>query len=235
MRLFFILILILSTSQAGFQEFVPDRDISVTPKKSLQSSSIEKNLQRLIEQDKKIQRLLSSHKRGFIIKKKSENVMALARFKGVVLNSIIAMNVKPSKFITKIRDGKLAGSELRCMGYSFERRVSSRCDLLVWEDREYQVDVELWDLDGAEGIIADYYYLGEEKTFITSSFASFFQGVLESNTGKNKISHGMSEITENIRRKIVESGEQEIAISYVNAGKEVLVFFNQAINLEGGL
>ena len=235
MRLFFILI--FSTSQAGFQAFVPDRDVSIAPKKSLQSSSIEKNLQRLIEQDKRLEQLLSSQKRGFIIKKKSEKVMALARFKGIVLNSIIAMNVKPSKFITKIRDGKLAGSELRCMGYSFKRRVSSRCDLLVWEDREYQVDVELWDLDGAEGIIADDYYSGEEKTFITSSFASFFQGILESNesTGKSKISHGVSEITENIRRKIVESGEQKIAISYVNAGKEVLVFFNQAINLEGGL
>ena len=58
--------------------------------------------------------------------------------------------------------------------------MSSRCDLLVWEDHEYQVDVELWDLDGAEGIIAHDYYSGEEKTFITSSFASFFQGVLKS-------------------------------------------------------
>ena len=108
MKLFFIALFILNTSQSGFQEFVPERGVAPIIKKSPKPSSLEKNLQRLIEQDKKIEQLLSSRRRGVLIKKKSEKVMALARFKGIVLNSIIAMNVRPSKFITQIKDGKLA-------------------------------------------------------------------------------------------------------------------------------
>ena len=69
---------------------------------------------------------------------------------------------------------------MRCYGHEFAKRVISKCDLLVMDDKEYTVDVDIRDLDGAEGAMADYYYTGEEKSFLTSSFATFLTGILDS-------------------------------------------------------
>jgi len=168
----------------------------------------------------------------------------------VVLNSILALNIKPVTFIVKIegRDPEIDQAELRCQGMSFQKRVPAICDLLVTEDDEFKVDVRIWDLDGAEGIIADYYYSGEEKEFLTSSFASFFEGVLDvakdkfvtpfgdatKDNGKNRILGGLTGIAKNANKKIAESGEKNLTIAFVNAGKEVLVFFNQSLTLTKG-
>ena len=238
---------------AGFRDLPhakhPQQHRVLAPKKikNLGPSAMDKQLKKLLEQDKRIERLLAKQAANVIMRRKEEKVTALSRYRGVLLNSVIAMNVKPAKFIVKVQEGELDGGELRCLGYSFERRVTSRCDLLVKDGKEYQVDVELWDMDGADGVIADYYYSGEEKAFISSSFASFMEGVLEvskeriktpfgeigRNHAKNKILNGLSTIAEDARKKIVESGEKKIAISYVNSGKEVLIFFNQTVNLIG--
>jgi hypothetical protein len=42
---------------------------------------------------------------------------------------------------------------------------------------------------------------------------------------------GLGQIAGNAKKKIIESGEQNLTISYVNSGKEVLVFFNKSLNL----
>lgn len=210
-------------------------------------SALDRHAQSLLEKDQRILELLERQEKRVIVKKRDEKIMALTRVRGILLNSVLAMNVKPSKFIVRITGDhpELAGAELRCLGYSFEKRIPSQCDLMVLDDREYQVDIDIWDVDGAEGIIADYFYSGEEKTFLTSSFASFLGATFEvakggisspfgnvsQNTAKNKIMDGLSKIASNAKDKIIESGEQNLTISYVNSGKEVLVFFNKTINL----
>ena len=100
-------------------------------------------------------------------------------------------------------------------------------------------------MDGAEGVIADYFYSGEEKTFLTSSFASFLQGVLSvaqdrvstpfgnvtRDNAKNKVMGGLMGVASNVRDKVENSGEKNLTISYVNSGKEVLVFFNESLKM----
>ncbi|MBG60555.1 MAG: hypothetical protein CMJ16_08870 [Peredibacter sp.] len=216
----------------------------------VRQSSMDRHAQSLLEQDRKILKLLERQEKRVIVKKRVEKITALTRVKGILLNSVLAMNVKPSKFIVRITGDhpELEGAELRCQGFSFEKRVPSQCDLMVLHDSEFQVDVDIWDVDGAEGIIADYFYSGEEKTFLTSSFASFLGatfevakggvnspfGTVSQNTAKNKIMDGLSKMAGNAKDKIIESGEQNLTISYVNSGKEVLVFFNESIKLNGG-
>jgi len=211
------------------------------------ANALDSNFQQIMKDDKKIAELLQRQEKKVIVRKTSEKVTALTRVKGVLLNSVLAMNVKPSKFIVRLKgEEDLENAEIRCLGYSFEKRVPANCDLMVLDGREFQVDVDIWDLDGAEGMIADYYYSGEEKTFLTSSFASFLQGVLEvakdrittpfgeveRNNAKNKVLGGLVGVAGNVREKVAESGEKNLTISYVNSGKEVLAFFNQSINLD---
>lgn len=202
----------------------------------------------IMENDKRIADLLKRREKNVIIRKSSEKIMALTRVKGILLNSVLAMNVKPSKFIVRIKDDReeIDGGEIRCTGYSFQKRVPSKCNLLVVDDKEYQIDVDIWDMDGAEGIIADYFYTGEEKTFLSSSLGSFLQGVLDvskdrlttpfgevtRNTAKNKVLGGLMGVAGNAKNKVLESSERNLTVAYVNSGKEVLIFFNSSLNMQ---
>jgi hypothetical protein len=247
--------LLVYNAFAGFSELPQDSRYQHKKKslkkkklrKVIKRSSISDHTKKLLEKDQKILELLERSQKRLIVRKKEDKIMALTRMKGVLLNSVLAMNVKPSKFIVRINDSSLDlhGGELRCLGYSFEKRVPSKCDLLVFSDQEFKVDIDVWDLDGAEGIIADYYYSGEEKSFLTSSFASFLGatfdvakggvsspfGSFNQNTAKNKIFDGLSSVAGNTQQSLIKSGEKNLTISYVNSGKEVLIFFNKSLRL----
>ena len=205
-------------------------------------------LRELLEQDKKILGFLEANSKQLIIKRSVEKINALARVRGTLLNSVVAMNTAPTTFIVRIDEGEgIKGAELKCQGQSFGKRVASKCGLMVAEDREYPVKVEIWDLDGAQGMIADYIYSGEEKSFLTSSLASFLQGTLEATktqvmtplgevaqkNARNQVLSGLGAIAGNAREKIVQSGDETLSIAYINAGKSVLVFFHQSLELDG--
>lgn len=256
------LMLIPLISYAGFSE-VDNSDLynykekktysRINSKKSkrAKSKNVELELKKitaeLLEKEKSITVLLEKSQKSLIVKSSEEKVLALTRLRGTILNSVVAMNVKPSKFIVRLLSDneELEGGELKCLGYSFQKRVSSHCNQLILDGTEYSVKIDLWDLDGAEGVIANYYYSGEEKSFLTSSFASFLDGVLSAaketistpygqvskTDSKNKILGGLSGIADNANKKIVQSGEKEIEVSFINSGKEVIVFFDQTLNL----
>jgi len=224
----------------------PERSVS---KRSVKrgASQQEKLLDQLISGDNKLFEILERQERRVIVRKRDDKVTALQRVKGVVLNSILAMNIKSSQFIVRLGsdDLLLEGAEIRCFGYSFQKRVPAHCNLMVLNDEEYEVDLDVWDMDGAGGIIADYFYSGEEKAFLTSSLASFLQGVLDvakdklatpfgevsRNNAKNKIMGGLMNTATNVKETIEESGEKNLTIAYVNSGKEVLIFFNKTLKL----
>ena len=248
---------------AGFSElsqrelYVKDWPVKSIPKKdaksrsSVQGSSkkrnIEKELRKLMEKDKKIMELLAKQEQGLIIRRKKEKVLALTRVSGILLNSVVAMSVKPSKFIVRIdsSNSEINGAELRCNGHEFERRVMAHCDLMVIDGKEIKADIDIWGIDGAEGITPDYYYSGEEKAFISASFAAFLEGVLDAskdriatpfgetqrNNAKNKITSGLMGIAGNVKSKINKTGEQKLSIAFINSGRKVLVFFNQTLKL----
>ena len=48
---------------------------------------------------------------------------------------------------------------------------------------------------------------------------------------KNKITGGLMNIADNVKNRIVESGNKVIKINFVNAGKRVVIFFNKTLDL----
>ena len=204
------------------------------------------NLKKLLEQDQKIFGLLNASSKQLHIKRSEEKIPALARVRGTLLNSVVALNTAPSTFIVRIEEGEdIKGAELKCLGQNFQRRVISKCALMVAEGQEYPINVEIWDLDGAQGMIADYTYSGEEKAFLSSSLASFLEGSLEAAKGqiitplgamaeknaRNQILSGLGNIAQNTQEKINQSGDDKLSIAYINAGKPVLAFFHQSLTL----
>ena len=181
------------------------------------------------------------------VKETREVVPALTRLEGVLINSILAGSLRPTIFIVRIEAGNhpLAGAELRCAGMAPERRVLSRCDLMVHSGNEYAVNVVVWDKDGG-GMLPDKYYSGEEKSFLTSSFAAFLGGIWEAakdrittpfgivskKSGKNAILEGLTQTAQNSQNLIKESGRKDQSISFVNSGRRVRVVFNNSLNLK---
>jgi len=205
-------------------------------------------LNKLLKKDIEISKILERSQRKLIVRKKAETIRSFSRFKAVLLESIIATNRKPTSFLVRFKpnDSFLGEAEVQCSGMSFNKRVTNKCQLLVSEEGEYEVNVVVKDLDGAEGIIADSYYTGEEGNFLTSSLSSFFSGVMDATkdkiltpfgestkiNAKNKVLGGLMNVAQQANSKIAESKDRNLNISFVNSGKEVIVFFNRGIKLK---
>lgn len=209
-------------------------------------SNVDKLLKSIEENDKNISSLLLNTEKRIIVRKSDDRLRSLTRLRGTLLNSVLATNRKSTTLVIKTHENEYFDqAEVRCLGLSFGKRVQGKCDLLVSEDKEYKIDAELWDLDGAEGMIADEFYDGSEKEFLTSSFASFFEGVIratkdrlvtpfgevERQNGKNQVLSGLTTIASNANTKIRESAERNLQIGLINSGKEVYLFFNKGVKL----
>lgn len=203
-------------------------------------------LEKLEKNDSEMARILERNNNKVIVKKSEDKLQALSRLKGMLLNSILATNIKPTTILIRLEKQEyFEKAQIRCQGISFGKRIQAKCDLLVTPDNQYKIDGQLWDVDGAEGIITDQFYSGKEKAFLTSSFASFFEGVLDGArdkivtpfgetarvNAKNKVLGGLMNVAGNASDLIKESSEKNLQVGLVNSGKEVVVFFNKQVKL----
>ncbi|WP_127718283.1 hypothetical protein [Halobacteriovorax sp. HLS] len=251
------ILLILSTNTfAGFSSIESSYDYKfedrVSQKRSApkrirnKSSNVDQLLKKIEDSDKAISSILESNKKRVIVRRGSDSLKALSRIRGTLLNSVLATNKKTTTLVIKMSENEFFDqAEIRCHGLSFGKRVQGKCDLLVTDEKEYQVNAELWDLDGAEGIIADQFYSGEEKEFLTSSFTSFFEGVLSATkdrlvtpygevdrkSGKNQVLSGLIGVASNANGKIKESADKNLQIALINSGKEIYIFFQRSVKL----
>jgi hypothetical protein len=68
------------------------------------------------------------------------------------------------------------------------------------------------------------------KSKITTPF-----GNVSKTTSKNQLLNGLMGVASNVNQKISESAGSKVEISYINAGKQALIFFNSGLNLKGEL
>ena len=169
-----ILLIVSTNAFAGFSSMENSYDYKfedrVSQKRSApkrirkKSSNVDQLLKKIEDSDKAISSILESNKKRVIVRRRSDSLKALSRIRGTLLNSVLATNKKTTTIVIKMSENEFFDqAEIRCHGLSFGKRVQGKCDLLVTDEKEYQVNAELWDLDGAEGIIADQFYSGEEK------------------------------------------------------------------------
>ena len=235
-----LLALAVNTARAGFGEHAAAPSPPAKPVPSRQ-------IRTLVEREDKLMKLLKRQRETLIVKKTSDTVPALTRLDGILINSILAANDRPATFIVRIDSGNhsLEGAELKCAAMAPERRVLSRCDLLVINGKEHAVDARIWDADGG-GILPDKYWSGEEKSFLTSSFAAFLGGVWDAarervagpfgavtkQNGKNTILQGLTRTSRNAQNLISENGRKNRSVSFVNPGRRIKVFFNKSFKLK---
>ena len=216
------------------------------PKKRRAKSKLDTLLYKLNESDQRINSLLELNEKKVIVKRTTQTLSPLTRLDGFMMNSIISTNKRATTILVRLDPNEFfEEAEVRCSGANFSKRVVAKCDLIVADNKSYEVNASLWDLDGAEGIIADEFYTGEEKDFLTSSFSNFFEGVVEGakekvltpfgdldrRNGKNQILNGLGSIASGINTKVKDSSEKNISVSMINSGKRVVLFFNKGVKL----
>lgn len=223
-----------------------DRPKVVTKNKYKKTSKLDALMGNLSESDRNIELLLLKQEKKVIVRRADTKLKALTRIKGTLINSVLATNHKATTVIIKLEDNEFfTEGKVRCQGLSYGKRIIGDCNLIVSLDEEYSVDAKLWDLDGAEGLVADQFYDGQEKEFLTSSFSSFFEGAIQAskdtfvtpygrfseNSNKNQALSGLEAIAKNVNSKIKISADKNIQIALINSGREVIVYFNQSVKL----
>lgn len=214
------------------------------------SNKMDALAKKILEEDRKLTELLERSEKRLIVRTKEDKIVALTRVKGIMLNSVLATTSAPVSVLIRLDNSAdhLAGAELHCQSVSAGRRIIGACDLMVLDEVEYPIKAKLWDLDGAEGIIADHVYTGEEKRFLSSSMAAFMSGALDAakdriitpfgevtrTSGKNKVLSGLTGVADNARAEVAKSGQDSQIISFAQAGKPVVIFFNKSLTLTKG-
>ena len=252
----YLLFLLPLNCLAGFSSLDSSYDYQLERKTSVKKrrakvqkkkgSDLDKLLKKIEASDQGIAEILKKNEKRVIVRKSDDHLSSLTRLRGILLNSVLATNRRGTTLVIKLKENEFFDdAEVRCSGLSFGKRVIGKCDLIVSDREEYQIEAELWDLDGAEGVIADQFYDGAEKDFLTSSFASFFEGALsatkdrlitpygevEQKNGKNQVLSGLMGIANNVNSKVKESSEKNLQIALINSGKEVFIFFQKKVKL----
>lgn len=172
----------------------------------------------------------------------SFDVLSGSVLRGRILNSIVSSNLE-SPIVVEVIESNFAipnGSKFICGGVTKNKRVTGVCDKLVTDSDEYQVNVTLLNTDGTSGLTGEV-YSGKEKFMVGAVGTAFLRSALEisqdrlpthtgemvKSTAKNKLLGGtMGSLDQGIQIMADEMKTEEVKIS-IDAGKEILIFFNQ--------
>lgn len=214
------------------------------------TSAVDLALLRLEEQNRKINEALGVHQEKPAVwdftNQYDFNTGTV--FRGTLLNSIVSTNLE-SPLLVEVKEGQglPSGSKFSCVGVTKYKRIVAACNRLIIPDesQEFKVQVSLLNRDGSSGLKADYYYTGKEEFVAASVATSFAKGMIEiqtqrlatpfgeltANTSKNRILNGTLNATDNINSLMKSEMQEKEPKVYVEAGKEVLVYFHERFKI----
>jgi hypothetical protein len=254
-----ILIFLLSNpcwARESLLKIIPPKSKTTitSPKKALKSAhplpKVDSALLRLEEQNRRINNALGIHQQKPAIWDFTNqyDLKTGSVFRGILLNSIVSTNLE-SPILVQITAGQElpAGTKFSCIGVTKYKRVVAACNRLIIpdEDREFEVQVSLLNLDGSSGLKADYYYTGKEEFVAASIATSFARGMIElqterlatplgeltANTSKNRILNGALGATDEVNSLMKSEMQNKEPKVYVKSGKEILVYFHERFKL----
>ena len=170
--------------------------------------------------------------------------------RGRLLNSVVSTNLE-SPMVVELIDSNSTlpvGTIFSCRGSTKHKRIFSACDAIVLPDAngaEYSVRVSILNLDGSAGLKADYFYSGQEEMVAGVVASSFVRGVVENaqervgtplgqvtpDTVKNRYLTGVLSSTDELTSMMKQEMKTREPKAYIEAGKEVLIYFNERLEI----
>lgn len=177
-------------------------------------------------------------------------VKSTTTLKGRLLNSVMSTNLE-SPMVVELVDSRSSlpvGTIFSCRGSTKHKRVFSACDRIILPEangEEYPVRVSVLNTDGSAGIKADYYYSGKEEIIAGVVASAAIRGVVESSqeriatplgqvtpdTVKNRYLNGLLGSTDEMTSMMREDMRTKEPKATIEAGKEVLIYFNERLEI----
>lgn len=210
------------------------------PKTSTKRPSLEKYLQERERQNELLfARTMTPH-----IWEGDKQIQTGKTYRGVLLNSVVSSNLA-SPMLVRIKDGQGLThlAKFACQGVSLNLRVHSECHRLILPRKEIQVQAQLLNLDGTAGLIGEVQD-GKEELMAAALATNFAQGALSlaqsriaspfgdirDSSARNQLSQGLINAGGTASDIYLEELKNITPTVTVQAGTEVLVYFQEAIN-----
>lgn len=201
------------------------------------------NVQKLLEQGKKIEELLKRKTDTPFIWDESSQILTGSVFKGVLLNSIHSTNLS-SPVLVRSQDSRLPyNAKFSCQAITQINRVQIICNLMIANSNEQKVAVQILNPDGSAGIIGEFDD-GKEDLIAGAIVSDFAQGVLSASqtkvltpfgntndvTIKNQVLGGLMESGKTASDIMLEESKNAQPVVSIDAGTPVLIYFMEALN-----
>jgi hypothetical protein len=201
-------------------------------------------LKKMYEQNKKIADLLKRKTNLPYIWENSTRILTGKVFKGTLLNSINSTNLASPVLVKAHSDqGLPSGSKFTCFGTTAHKRVQVICNKLVTHNKEVLINAQVLNMDGSSGLLGEYDD-GKEDLIAGAVISDFAAGVLSASKSrivtdigevedasmKNKIYQGLINSGQRTSDILLDEMKNKEPIVTVQAGTQVLVYFQEAIS-----
>jgi hypothetical protein len=135
------------------------------------------------------------------------------------------------------------GTKFMCKGVTKYKRVLTACDRMILPTKEVGVKVQILNLDGTSGLRGEYndgkdsYIAGAVISEFAKEVFSASKSTLQTPLGsineindKNKILEGFSNSAQTTTDVLLDEYKNQEPKVFIEAGKEVLIFFMEGIN-----
>jgi hypothetical protein len=174
----------------------------------------------------------------------NRQVLTGKTYRAILLNSVVSSNLA-SPMLVKLKEGQGLShlTKFACHGVSLNLRVHAECHRMILPNREIEVKAQILNLDGSAGllgVVED----GKEDLMAASLASNFAQGALSmaqsristpfgdirSANPKNQIYQGLIQSGSTASDIYLEELKNITPTVTVQAGTEVLIYFQEAIN-----
>ncbi len=201
-------------------------------------------LKKIQEQNAELLKRIGTPDEKFLVWDGSQKIQSGKVIKGLLLNSVVSTNLE-SPLMVQVYSGYGLpdGTKFMCKGVTKNKRVLTVCDRMILPTNEVSVKVQILNPDGTSGLRGEYndgkdsYIAGavvsEFAKGVLSASKSSFQtplGAINEVNDKNKILEGLANSAQTTTDVLLDEYKNQEPKVFIEAGKEVLIFFMEGIN-----
>ena len=217
---------------------------AVKPKPAVKETS-RAELKKIKVQNEALLKILDQRSATPIIWDGERKFLTGKTLRGRLLNSIVSTNLE-SPVLVEVHGGQglPLKSKFSCLGSTKHKRVVTTCNKLVTSSKEIPVNVQVLNLDGTSGLLGSYED-GKEELIAGIIVTNATQGLLAASEGyattslghsprislKNQLLGGAMNSAKATSELLTEDLKTKEPIVSIDAGLEVLVYFQEAADV----
>lgn len=211
---------------------------------SLRRDNHDKILETLLENNRRLNSLLQRRSGTPVIWEQRAKILTGKVFRGTLLNSINSTNLASPVLVRAVDGQGLPPKTIfSCQGVTKNKRVFTLCNKMVTPNQEISIQAQILNNDGSSGLVGEYED-GKDQLIVGAVVSDFAQGMLSAaqsriagplgavrdDSAKNQLLQGAVESGRTTSEILLEEMKSAEPIVTVEAGKEVLIYFMEAVN-----